>query len=234
MTTDLLADRPAARSVPPRSCVLLVASPAAVPRHSPVQLAAKAIVDRALAILLLVALAVPMLVVAVALRLDSVGPVIFRQTRVGRHGRTFTIYKFRSMAVDAEARLEALRDLDEGAGPLFKMRSDPRVTRVGRLLRRASIDELPQLWNVVRGDMSLVGPRPALPEEVATYDDRVRRRLLVRPGMTGAWQVSGRSRLDWGEAVELDLSYVEEWSLWVDAVLLARTARAVLSGDGAQ
>jgi lipopolysaccharide/colanic/teichoic acid biosynthesis glycosyltransferase len=135
--------------------------------------------------------------------------------------------------VDAEVRLHGLRTLNEADGPMFKMREDPRVTRVGRFIRRTSLDEVPQLWNVVRGEMSLVGPRPALPDEVARYDARERRRLEVRPGMTGAWQVSGRSRLGWDETVDLDLEYVDDWSLWVDVVILARTVGAVVSGDGA-
>ena len=233
MTTNLIDHDAAPRFEPSRSNVLLVAPPHALDRV-PVQRAIKVAADRVLSLVLLALLLVPMLLVALAVRLDSTGPAIFRQTRVGRHGREFTIYKFRSMTVDAEDRLATLRGRNEGAGPLFKMRSDPRVTRVGRLIRRTSIDELPQLWNVVRGEMSLVGPRPALPGEVARYDGRVARRLLVRPGMTGAWQVSGRSRLGWDEAVDLDLDYVDGWSLWVDAVLLARTARAVVSGDGAR
>jgi lipopolysaccharide/colanic/teichoic acid biosynthesis glycosyltransferase len=213
--------------------LLTVARPAAR-NHTPIQLAIKAGADRALASLLLLLFAAPMLLVALAVRLDSAGPVIFRQIRVGRGGRPFTIYKFRSMTADAEVRLGGLRGLNEAEGPLFKMRSDPRVTRVGRFIRRTSLDELPQLWNVVRGEMSLVGPRPALPDEVARYDGRERRRLLVRPGMTGAWQVGGRSRLGWEEAIDLDLAYIDGWSLWVDVVLLVRTVSAVATCDGAR
>jgi len=216
-----------------RSRLLVVTPRAAGRRRSPLQEAVKAGADRVLASLLLLVLAVPMLLVALAVRLDSAGPVIFRQTRVGRRGRHFAIYKFRSMTVDAEVRLHGLRTLNEADGPMFKMREDPRVTRVGRFIRRTSLDEVPQLWNVVRGEMSLVGPRPALPDEVARYDARERRRLEVRPGMTGAWQVSGRSRLGWDETVDLDLGYVDDWSLWVDVVILARTVGAVVSGDGA-
>ncbi|GAA1946259.1 hypothetical protein GCM10009798_01560 [Nocardioides panacihumi] len=226
------APRRFADHAPHRSRLLIVPARAGR-RRSPLQEAVKAGADRALASLLLLLLAVPMLAVALAVRLDSAGPVIFRQTRVGRHGRHFSIYKFRSMTVDAEVRLHGLRTFNEADGPMFKMREDPRVTRVGRFIRRTSLDELPQLWNVVRGEMSLVGPRPALPEEVASYDARERRRLEVRPGMTGAWQVSGRSRLGWDETVDLDLAYVDDWSLWVDVVLLARTVGAVVSGDGA-
>ncbi|WP_198290036.1 sugar transferase [Nocardioides sp. Iso805N] len=219
---------------PHRSDVLLVPSRPAAGGQSRPHVILKNGVDRVLASLLLVLLAVPMLLVALAVRLDSDGPAVFPQTRVGRGGRRFTMYKFRSMAVDAEARRERLRGLNEAAGPMFKMRRDPRVTRVGRFLRKASLDELPQLWNVVRGEMSLVGPRPALPEEVARYDERERRRLLVQPGMTGPWQVSGRSRLSWEEAITLDLAYVDGWSVWGDAVLLLRTVRAVFTGDGAR
>jgi lipopolysaccharide/colanic/teichoic acid biosynthesis glycosyltransferase len=160
--------------------------------------------------------------------------VLFSQTRVSRHGEEFRIFKFRSMRVDAETLLETLREQNEAAdGLLFKMKADPRVTSVGRWLRRLSLDELPQLINVVRGDMALVGPRPPLPTEVAAYTDGVHRRLLVKPGMTGLWQVSGRSDLSWDESVRLDLYYVENWSLALDAQILVRTLRAVLKGAGA-
>jgi exopolysaccharide biosynthesis polyprenyl glycosylphosphotransferase len=174
------------------------------------------------------------LLLALAVRIDSPGPIIFRQTRVGVGGREFRIYKFRSMHVDAEARRDELRHANENAdGLLFKVREDPRVTRVGRWLRRLSLDEVPQLLNVIRGDMSLVGPRPPLPEEVQQYGTDVRRRLLVKPGLTGLWQVSGRSDLTWEEAVRLDLRYVENWSLTLDAMILWRTMFAVVRGSGA-
>jgi lipopolysaccharide/colanic/teichoic acid biosynthesis glycosyltransferase len=159
--------------------------------------------------------------------------VLFRQERVGVDGRRFTMLKFRSMVTDAEERRHALVDLDEGNGMLFKIREDPRITPVGALLRRFSLDELPQLFNVLRGDMSLVGPRPPLPEEVAAYDDDAVRRLRVRPGMTGLWQVSGRSDLSWEESLRLDLRYVDNWSLALDLSILWRTWRAVLRGSGA-
>jgi lipopolysaccharide/colanic/teichoic acid biosynthesis glycosyltransferase len=152
---------------------------------------------------------------------------------LARHGREFTMFKLRSMTVDAEDRRSELEDHNEGAGPLFKIRRDPRVTRMGRFIRRSSIDELPQLWNVVRGEMSLVGPRPALPEEVALYDERERRRLSVKPGLTGLWQVSGRSGLDWETSIALDLSYVENLSLRTDLLIVARTAVVALTRDGA-
>jgi exopolysaccharide biosynthesis polyprenyl glycosylphosphotransferase len=192
----------------------------------------KGAVDRIAAVLLLAVLSLPMLVIATAVRLDG-GPAFFRQRRVGVGGREFRMVKFRSMVVDAEARKAALVSENEGAGPLFKMRRDPRVTRIGAVLRRYSLDELPQLLNVLAGSMSLVGPRPPLPAEVAGYANAARRRLLVKPGMTGLWQVSGRSELSWEETVRLDLRYVENWTLALDAQILARTVRAMVRGDGA-
>ncbi len=170
-----------------------------------------------------------------AVKLSSPGPVFFRQERVGLNGRTFRMVKFRSMVVDAEARLAELKEQRQDAGnsTLFKMRKDPRVTGIGRFIRRFSIDELPQLLNVVKGDMSLVGPRPPLMDEVATYHGEARLRLLVRPGMTGLWQVSGRSTLNWEDTVRLDTYYVENWSLTSDLVILWKTAKAVLSSAGA-
>lgn len=194
---------------------------------------AKQVMDRVLGTLLLVAFSPVILGAMAAVRLTSPGPAIFRQVRVGRDGREFTILKLRTMYTDAERRREELLAANEGAGPLFKMVDDPRVTTVGRVLRRFSIDELPQLWNVVRGDMSLVGPRPALPSEVATYDVMAMHRLHVRPGMTGLWQVSGRSRLSWDQTVKLDLRYADNWSIGFDLKILWRTARAVLGADGA-
>ncbi len=193
----------------------------------------KSVVDRVVAAAAVLVLSPVLLAIAVALVVDDRGPVFFRQQRVGRDGTTFAMVKFRSMIVDAERRREHLVAVDEGAGPLFKMRRDPRVTRVGALLRRTSLDELPQLFNVVAGSMSLVGPRPPLPAEVAEYADDARRRLLVRPGMTGLWQVSGRSDLSWEETVRLDLRYVENWSPGLDLHILARTVAAVVTGRGA-
>ncbi|WP_138443892.1 sugar transferase [Sinomonas susongensis] len=182
---------------------------------------------------LLALLALPMGLVALLVRLDSKGPAIFRQQRVGRAGAPFWMFKFRSMVADAEARLESLRQHNDGAGLLFKMKQDPRITRLGKVIRKYSIDELPQLLNVLRGEMSLVGPRPPLPSEVIGYDDFAHRRLLVKPGITGSWQVSGRSNLSWEDALRLDLYYVENWSLTQDLLILARTIRAVLSRAGA-
>jgi lipopolysaccharide/colanic/teichoic acid biosynthesis glycosyltransferase len=161
------------------------------------------------------------------------GPAFYLQERVGVGGKRFRMVKFRSMRVNADREVAALAAHNEGAGPLFKMRTDPRVTRIGALLRRYSIDELPQLFNVLTGSMSLVGPRPPLPREVAAYADDARRRLLVRPGMTGLWQVSGRSELSWEETVRLDLRYVENWSVTLDLAILWKTVNAVVRGRGA-
>jgi len=169
----------------------------------------------------------------VAVRLTSSGPAFYRQTRVGVDGVPFTMWKIRSMYVDAEVRKDALLTLNDRDGLMFKMHDDPRITPVGRLLRRYSIDELPQLWNVVRGDMSIVGPRPPLPAEVDEYHDAVNRRLRVRPGLTGLWQVSGRADLPWDESVKLDLRYVDNWSLAMDLMILWKTGRAVIGGNGA-
>jgi len=171
--------------------------------------------------------------IAVAIRLDSSGPVLFKQTRVGLDGSLFTMWKFRSMHVDAEERLAELRRLNPTMGLMFKMQEDPRVTRVGRLLRKFSLDELPQLFNILNGSMSLVGPRPPLPAEVDAYENHARRRLLVTPGLTGLWQVSGRSLLSWEETVRLDLRYVENWTLSLDLLILWKTIFAVLARRGA-
>ncbi|WP_162451196.1 exopolysaccharide biosynthesis polyprenyl glycosylphosphotransferase [Phytoactinopolyspora mesophila] len=193
---------------------------------------AKRFVDRLAAGCLLVAAAPLLLGVALAVWRSSPGPVIYRQTRVGRGGRTFTMLKFRTMHADADARRAELVD-DGGDSLMFKMRDDPRLTGIGRILRRYSLDELPQLINVLRGEMSLVGPRPPLPEEVEQYNRTEARRLLAVPGMTGLWQVSGRSNLTWEETVRLDLRYVDNWSLGMDAHVLWRTGRAVVRGTGA-
>ena len=171
--------------------------------------------------------------IALAIKLDSRGPVFYRQLRVGRGGSVFGMYKFRSMGDGAETHLGELRERNEATGPLFKMHDDPRVTRVGRFLRRLSLDEFPQLLNVMRGEMSLVGPRPPLPGEVDTYTDYHRRRLEVLPGMTGLWQVSGRSALTFDDMVRLDLLYIENWSVGFDMALIARTVPAVFAREGA-
>ena len=171
--------------------------------------------------------------IALAIRLGSPGPTVFRQTRVGAGGKRFEMFKFRSMREGAEAELEQLLDLNEADGQFFKIRDDPRLTRVGRFLRRTSLDELPQLWNVLRGEMSLVGPRPPVPAQVSRYMEWHKRRLDVRPGMTGLWQVSGRSLLTFDETVLLDIYYIENWSLWLDFKILLRTIPTVLFGAGA-
>jgi exopolysaccharide biosynthesis polyprenyl glycosylphosphotransferase len=173
------------------------------------------------------------LVIAIAITADDGGPVFFRQARVGRDGREFAMLKFRTMRVDAEAELAALLAHNEGSGPLFKLRRDPRVTRVGRILRSFSLDEVPQFWNVLRGDMSVVGPRPPLPSEVIAYDGTVSRRLYIKPGITGPWQVGGRSDLSWEESVRLDLRYVENWTVMTDLVLMWRTAKVMVTTEGA-
>ncbi|MFH9607151.1 exopolysaccharide biosynthesis polyprenyl glycosylphosphotransferase [Streptomyces sp. NPDC017448] len=197
------------------------------------QAVVKNVLDRTGALVGLLALAPLLLAVALGIRLSSRGPVFHRQVRQGRHNRPFTMWKFRTMVTDAEQLKARLAVANEVDGPLFKMRRDPRVTPVGRVLRRTSIDELPQLVNVLLGHMSLVGPRPPLPEEAARYDEREHRRLAVKPGLTGLWQVSGRSDLSWQETVSLDLWYVDNWSVAADLGLLARTVRAVADGRGA-
>ncbi|MPZ64359.1 MAG: exopolysaccharide biosynthesis polyprenyl glycosylphosphotransferase [Pseudonocardiaceae bacterium] len=193
----------------------------------------KSVVDRAAALLGLLVIAPVLFAVAVAIKLNDGGPVLFRQQRIGKGGRAFPMLKFRSMVVDAERRRVELDHVNEGAGLLFKVRTDPRVTRIGSVLRRYSLDELPQLVNVLTGDMSMVGPRPPLPSEAERYGYDARRRLLVKPGLTGLWQVSGRSDLSWEETVSLDLRYVENWSFAMDAVILWKTLGAVLRGRGA-
>ncbi len=190
--------------------------------------------DRTAALVALLLLSPLLLVLTVAVRMDTPGPAFFRQMRVGRDNTTFRMVKFRSMVVGSELLLDELRELnDHGEGPLFKMKDDPRVTRVGAVLRRYSLDELPQLWNVLLGHMSLVGPRPPLPAEVAEYPDDMRRRLMVKPGMTGLWQVSGRSDLDWDESVRLDLYYVDNWSFLLDMSLLTKTVQVIVGRKGA-
>ncbi|HVE73634.1 MAG TPA: sugar transferase, partial [Mycobacteriales bacterium] len=189
--------------------------------------------DRTVAATALFLLSPFLLALAVGVRLTSPGPALFKQVRVGRDGQEFLCWKFRSMHLDAESQLEALREHNEHDGVLFKLRDDPRVTPFGRWLRSWSLDELPQLVNVVRGQMSLVGPRPPLPSEVAQYAGHTRRRLLVKPGMTGLWQVSGRSALSWEETVRLDLQYVENWSLGLDLAVLAKTVVSVARRHGA-
>lgn len=205
------------------------------PRYSLGQRIVKRTMDIVLSVIGIVVLGPLMIGIAIAIRSTSGGPAIFGQVRVGFDGRAFRMFKFRTMVEDAEDRLAALiADRDAGNEVLFKMSRDPRVTPIGRFLRRFSLDELPQLFNVIGGSMSLVGPRPPLPREVARYDDHVHRRFLVKPGITGMWQISGRSSLSWDESVRLDLSYVENWTLIGDVVILFKTLRAALApGDTA-
>jgi exopolysaccharide biosynthesis polyprenyl glycosylphosphotransferase len=175
-----------------------------------------------------------MVAVAVAVKVTSRGPVFYKSERIGLNGQPFAMLKFRSMVADANAKLAGLLEAQGTADkPLFKIENDPRITRVGKFIRRYSIDEIPQLINVLKGDMSLVGPRPQVAKEVALYDRAAARRLFVKPGMTGLWQVSGRSNLGWEDSVRLDLFYVENWSLLDDIAILARTVRAVIASDGA-
>ncbi len=203
------------------------------PRFSGPKLVTKTAFDVIGAALGLLLLSPALICVAAAIKLQDRGPIFFRQMRVGLGGGTFLMWKFRTMHGDAEDRLKQLRARSEGNRVLFKLRNDPRVTKVGRVLRRFSVDEMPQLLNVLTGDMSLVGPRPPLAVEVAMYDKDVHRRFLVKPGLTGLWQVSGRSDLNWEESVRLDLYYVENWSLAGDLTILAKTARAVMGRSGA-
>ncbi|WP_288025571.1 sugar transferase [Arthrobacter sp.] len=193
----------------------------------------KRLLDITLSAAALVVLLPVFAVLAILIRRDSAGDVFFRQERIGRTGEKFTIYKFRSMVQTAEEQLSGLLASNEGSGPLFKLRDDPRVTTVGKWMRKYSLDELPQFWNVLIGDMSLVGPRPALAREVDTYKAAVRRKLYIKPGLTGMWQVNGRSELNWKDSVRLDLYYVENWSLAGDLLILLRTARMLVFPNGA-
>jgi exopolysaccharide biosynthesis polyprenyl glycosylphosphotransferase len=189
--------------------------------------------DRATAGAALILLAPAFLVIGILIKFTSRGPAFFHQERIGRDGEPFRIHKFRTMVVDAESRRDMLIESNDADKVLFKIRRDPRVTPIGRLLRRFSLDELPQLFNVFKGDMSIVGPRPPLGTEVEQYESHVKRRLLVKPGLTGLWQVSGRSDLPWDEAVRLDLYYVDNWSMTLDLVIIWKTANALLNGRGA-
>jgi exopolysaccharide biosynthesis polyprenyl glycosylphosphotransferase len=195
-------------------------------------LALKRIIDVVLATLALIVLSPLLIAIAVWIRLVDGPPLIFRQVRVGLHGRPFTVYKFRSMVPDAEHRLAELEAHNEIRGQAFKVTADPRLTRTGVILRRSSLDELPQLWNVIRGEMSIVGPRPPLPREVAGYDVWHRRRLSMKPGITGLWQVGARREEDFDRWVEIDLDYIDRWSLWLDLKIMLRTIPAMLLGQG--
>ncbi|GAB4557110.1 MAG: sugar transferase [Anaerolineae bacterium] len=202
-------------------------------RLSRTKLLVKRLMDILISATGLILLSPLMLIIAIAIKLDSPGPILFRQVRVGRNGREFICYKFRSMVVGAEEQQAQLAGRNEAQGPLFKIKDDPRRTRVGKILRRLSLDELPQLYNILRGEMSLVGPRPALPSEVAQYADWHKKRLEVTPGLTGLWQVSGRSNLSFDEMVLLDTFYVENWSPALDLRIILKTIPKVILGEGA-
>lgn len=194
----------------------------------------KRLFDITIATTTLILLSPFFLLVAIIIRVDSKGPFLFYQDRIGKQGQPFKMWKFRSMYVDAEERLNELRRNNEmQGGVLFKMKRDPRITRVGRLIRKSSIDELPQLWNVLKGEMSLVGPRPPLPNEVAQYTNYQYRRLSVTPGITCIWQISGRSKIPFEQQVEMDLEYIDKQSFWLDFVILLKTIPAVLRANGA-
>lgn len=217
-------------TVRPTAGLSLLEVELAAPRS---RMVAKAVLDRTVGVLMLLVAAPVIAASAVAVKATSSGGVFYKQPRVGRDGSTFVMWKLRTMYADADEQRKDLLASSDGDGLMFKMREDPRVTRAGRVLRRFSLDELPQLWNVVRGDMSLVGPRPPLMSEVEAYADPVGRRLHVRPGLTGLWQVSGRSDLSWDESIRLDLRYVDNWSVTMDLMILWKTGRAVLRGAGA-
>jgi exopolysaccharide biosynthesis polyprenyl glycosylphosphotransferase len=197
------------------------------------QLLFKRSVDLLVAVTLLLLTLPVFLVISIGIKLSSKGPVLFRQTRAGLNGRTFTLLKFRTMIQDAEQYRSKVEALNEMSGPVFKMKNDPRVTLLGAFLRRFSLDELPQLWNVVKGNMSLVGPRPPIPEEVDRYDRWQKRRLSMRPGLTCLWQVGGRNAIDFDRWMELDLAYIDNWSPWLDLKILVKTIPVVFSGKGA-
>jgi exopolysaccharide biosynthesis polyprenyl glycosylphosphotransferase len=184
-------------------------------------------------LLVLMALFLPLLLISLFIRLDSSGPALFSQERMGFLGRKFKLYKFRTMITDADSHIEKLKHLSDRSGPVFKMKNDPRVTRIGKWLRRISLDEIPQILNVLKGDMSLVGPRPQVLWEAAHYDDHAKKRLRVKPGITGLWQVSGRAALSYEEMIDLDVFYLENWSLGLDLKILLRTLPAVFTKEGA-
>lgn len=193
----------------------------------------KTFVDKVGALIAII-IAIPLaVVIAIAIKLEGRGPVFHKQIRSGKNRRPFTFYKFRTMNINAENQKAELANLNEMSGPVFKMANDPRVTYVGRFLRKSSMDELPQFINVLRGEMSLVGPRPPLPEEVEQYEHWQYRRLSVKPGITCIWQVSGRNNIDFDKWIKLDLEYIDNWSLWNDMKIIAKTFPAVFKGDGA-
>jgi exopolysaccharide biosynthesis polyprenyl glycosylphosphotransferase len=197
------------------------------------QLLLKRVMDIVVSLVGLIVLSPLLVIVALIIRFTSPGPVLFAQERVGMNKRLFKLYKFRSMYVDAEKRRSELEHLNEMDGPVFKIKNDPRVTPIGRFIRKTSIDELPQLLNVLRGQMSLVGPRPPLPAEVDRYDWLYRRRLSIKPGITCLWQISGRNEITFKQWMEMDKAYIDNWSLWLDITILAKTVPAVLFSKGA-
>lgn len=211
-------------------------SPVMVYRAIPdnqLKLFTKNMFDRLFALAVLLVSAPILALISLAIKLDSRGPVLFKQVRSGLNGRLFPLYKFRTMGIDAEKKKKELEKLNEMSGPVFKIRNDPRVTRIGKFLRKTSLDEFPQFLNVLKGDMSVVGPRPPIPKEVENYEPWQHRRLSVKPGITCTWQVSGRNQIDFDDWIRLDLAYIDNWSLWNDTKIIARTVPAVLKGDGA-
>ncbi|RJE48981.1 MULTISPECIES: sugar transferase [unclassified Dehalobacter] len=201
--------------------------------RNPWQEMGKQFFDFGVTLVILLLISPLMLAITLAIKISSNGPVIFSQERVGLNGRIFKMYKFRSMVVNAEALKAELADQNEMSGPVFKIKNDPRVTTVGKFLRKTSLDELPQLWNVLKQDMSLVGPRPPLPSEVNMYDPKHRKRLAVRPGITCIWQISGRNHVDFNQWMDMDAEYVDRWTFWLDMVILAKTVPVVLMRKGA-
>ncbi|MEG2353335.1 MAG: sugar transferase [Clostridium sp.] len=193
----------------------------------------KRIIDCIFSVLGLIILSPVFFIISIIIKIDSKGPVLFKQIRVGKNGAEFGMYKFRSMVIDAESQLEKLRNKNEMSGPMFKMKEDPRITKVGKFIRKTSIDELPQLLNVIKGEMSLVGPRPSLPKEVSQFDERYMKRLIVKPGLTCYWQVSGRNNIEFEEWMELDLKYIRERSTWIDMKLIFKTVLVMFKSDGA-
>lgn len=194
----------------------------------------KWLIDLLGSLLGLIILSPIMLITIIAIKLDSKGPAFFTQERVGQNGKIFRMFKFRSMCVDAEAKLKDIKHKNEMTGPMFKMKEDPRITKIGKIIRKTSIDELPQLLNVLRGEMSLVGPRPNLPSEVAKFKEHHKRKLMAKPGLTCYWQVSGRSNIDFEQWMELDIKYIEERSIWIDIKLIFKTVKVLIGDEGAR
>ncbi len=193
----------------------------------------KRIIDILMSVLSLIVLSPVFIIIAIAIKLDSSGPIVYSQTRVGKNGKHFKMFKFRSMIINAEEMLTELKPMNEMDGPMFKIKEDPRITRIGRFIRRTSIDELPQLINILRGEMSIVGPRPSLPSEVKEFESWMMERFVVKPGLTCFWQVSGRNNIPFHKWMELDIKYVKERNLWLDVKLVFKTIKVVIKGDDA-